>query len=150
LPHKKNDQVGLAKKHIPIEEGLFTLPSPSDKGHLIGGKCNACGKVVFPKRTSCPVCFADLMDEVALSTRGKVHSCTVFRYRRTPPGYEGGTLPYSYGYVALPEGTALLTWYTGFDLKEPLKVNTEVEMVIEPFRIDKDGNEVMTFKFRPV
>jgi hypothetical protein len=140
-----------SKRQIPIEEGLFTLPSSSDKGHLIGSKCLSCGQVFFPKRAACPVCYGESMEQdIALSSKGKVYACTVFRHKKAPPGFEGKAIPYSYGYVELSEGVRVHTLFTDCDLKEPLKVGTEVEMVIRKFREDEDGNEIMTFMFKPV
>ena len=33
---------------------------------------------------------------------------------------------------------------------EALSIGMEMELVVVPFRTDEDGNEVMTFAFRPV
>src|SRR3972149_2830336 len=66
-----NDETKSGKKRIPIEEGLFVMPSsPSEKGHLIGCKCKRCGRVFFPKRNRCAICFGDELGEMALSTNG--------------------------------------------------------------------------------
>ncbi len=41
----------VVKKSVPIEEGLFTIPSyGGQEGQLIGSKCRLCGEVFFPKR----------------------------------------------------------------------------------------------------
>lgn len=143
---------GIRKKQIPIADGLFTLPAnSSEKGRLIGGKCSICGKVVFPKQTItiCPSCHGESMEEVLLNTKGKVHACTVFRYKKPPPGFGGKVVPYSYGYVELVDGVIVPALYTDCDLNGPLKVGTEVEMVMEEFVEDDEGNDIVTYKFRP-
>lgn len=140
----------LGEKRVPLEEGLFTFPSsPSEQPHLIGSKCPSCGKVLFPLRPRCSVCGYAPTRELALSTRGRVYSCTVFRHHRRAPGYEG-PLPYAYGRVELPEGVGILTAFTGYDLAKPLAIGSEVELTLEKFGEDGEGNDIVTFKFRPV
>lgn len=133
-------------KRIPIAPGLFTLPSSEgEEAHLIGSRCNACAEVFFPKRVICAKCFSGDIEEVPLSRRGKVYTFTVVR--QAPPQYEG-PIPYVLGHVELPEGVLVPAAITGID-PESVKTGLDVELVIEKLKDDPDGNEVMTYKFKP-
>lgn len=134
------------KEQIPIEKGLFTLPPPPEKPHLLGIRCKACGEVFFPKRATCSKCFSGEVEEIPLSRRGKVYSHTVVRH--PPPEYEG-TVPYGLGHVELPEGVLVITLFTQCD-PEAVKIGMDMEMVLEKFKEDENGNEIVTYKFRPV
>ncbi|MFC2065673.1 Zn-ribbon domain-containing OB-fold protein [Chloroflexota bacterium] len=138
----------MTKKQVPIENGLFTLPSSkSDEPNLIGSKCRNCGEVFFPRQVICSNCSGEDLYEIPLSRRGKVFSSTVLRYG--PPLYKG-PLPIPHGRVELAEGVIVPTPFTDCDVDETLKIGTEVEMVIEKFGEDEEGNEIITYKFKPV
>jgi uncharacterized OB-fold protein len=55
------------------------------------------------------------------------------------------------GYIDLPEGVRLLSLLTGCEpSRDALKAGQEMELVFEPIRTDKEGNQVLAFKFKPV
>jgi uncharacterized OB-fold protein len=56
-------------------------------------------------------------------------------------------VPYGVGYVELADGVRIETRLT---TTEGLQIGIDMELVLVPFRTDDDGNEVMTFAFRPV
>lgn len=137
-------------RRVPLERGLFTgLDDSAGAIRLIGCRCPGCGKVLFPKRARCSVCGHTPTEELLLNSTGKVHSCTIFRHHRKPPGYEG-TLPYSYGRVELPEGVGILTRMIGFDLEAPLPVGADVELTLESMGKNEDGEDIVSFAFRPI
>ena len=53
------------------------------------------------------------------------------------------------GYVELDGEVKVETRLTEAD-PEALSIGMEMELVVLPFRTDDDGNEVVTFAFRPV
>lgn len=143
-------QVRSSKRQVSIDPTVFVVPSsPGEKPRLIGTRCKACGKHFFPQEPVCQYCFSRDVEVVPLSTRGKVYACTIFRHHRRVPQYEG-TVPYMFGKVELPEGVGILTSFADVSLEEPLEEGTEVELRMEKFGEDEEGNEVMTFKFAPV
>jgi len=145
-----NGGVKTEKKRVSIDPKIFVVPSsPSEKPHLIGTKCKACGSYHFPQEPVCQYCFSEDVEVVPLSSRGKVYSCTVFRHHRRVPGYNG-PIPYMFGRVALPEGAGVLTPFTDVDMDQALDEGTEVELRMEKYGDDEAGNEIMTFKFAPV
>ena len=58
-------------------------------------------------------------------------------------------VPFGVGYVELPGELKVETHLTESD-PEGLSIGIEMELVVVPFRTDDDGNEVVTFAFRPV
>lgn len=138
----------VVKKLVPIEKGLFTIPSSAgQEGHLIGSKCRLCGEVFFPKRPICSNCTEENMEEILLSRRGKLYSHSVV-HQRTPE-YKGETLPYAVGFIDLPEQVRVMSLLTDCDFGM-LKMGMDMELVIEKLYVNDEGNEVLAFKFRPV
>ena len=127
-------------KQVPVDKRIMVLASsPSEKTHLIGGKCTACGEVIFPKKDNCLKCSHTGMEEIALSTTGEVYASTAVYY--TPPLYEGPT-PYVVGDVLVPEGAVVQTAFVGCDMSKSLPIGTKVELVIEKIREDGEGNNL--------
>ena len=74
------------KTKAPAVEGLFTM-DPRDP-RLLGTQCRACGTYFFPaERTFCrnPSCDRADLEEVPLSSKGKVWSYTSASYKPPPP-----------------------------------------------------------------
>ena len=139
------------KKRIPLKEGFWTEPSsPEEKPRLIGSKCGVCGDLFFPKKDKgwCLYCQKKSLKDIPLSGEGKICSFSVVMQ---PPagGFYKGPVPYAFGLVELTEGLEIVTLFSVDDFSE-LEVAREVELVIEKLCDDDEGNEVLTFKFRPV
>jgi uncharacterized OB-fold protein len=139
------------KKRIPAVEGFFTMPP--EEPHLIGSKCNSCGDYFFPRVESCrnPHCSKTKpVEDVLLSRRGKLHSFTVNHY--PPPIFHlpDPFVPYANGSVELPEGIRVTTLIGTEYNEKNLKVGMEMEMIIDKLDEDKDGNEVVSWRFLPV
>ena len=142
--------MSAVKKQIPAVAGLFQL----DGGELrlIGGKCPNCGSVFFPKFNQMhkPDCGKGGADEILLSRTGTLKSYTVHHYAPPPPFVKADPfVPFAIGLVSLPEGIDVVGMLTGVDTGA-LKTNINVELVAEKITEDEDGNELVTWKFRPV
>ncbi len=138
------------KKQYPAEEGLFTWPA--DEPRLIGGRCKSCGTYFFPKYYVIhkPGCKERQVEEVFFSRRGKLDSYTIQYYPPPLPFVSPDPfVPYAIGRVVLPEGIAILGILTGCKL-EDLKMHIDVELLVEKAWEDKEGNEALTWKWRPV
>ncbi len=135
------------KVEIPLMEGLFTMSATDGQSRLIGGKCSKCGKRFFSRRAICPQCFSEeKIEEILLSTRGKIYAFTTVRI---PPSL-GFEVPYSYGYVDLVEDDIRVpAMFTGYKSGQ-LRIGMEVTLVIDKLRTDKEGNEIIGYKFRPI
>jgi uncharacterized OB-fold protein len=135
----------------PIAEGLFTWPS--DEPQLIGSRCAQCGIVTFPAQDSCPRCASTEMVEHLLARQGRLWAWTTQDFPPPSPPYTGPTgrdfVPFGVGFVELPGEVKVESRLTESD-PAALANGMEMELVVIPFRTDDDGNEVMTFAFRPL
>lgn len=114
---------------------------------LVGGKCPACGSLVYPHRLVCPYCGHEGLEEVELSRRGKVISYTVIRH---PPSEFKGLEPYVIAVVELEGGARVLAQLTDVEPGE-VEVGMEVEAVLRRYREQgPDGVIEYGLKFRPV
>jgi len=132
---------------VPVAKGVFTWPADP---RLIGSRCAACAIVTFPVQDSCPRCAATEMAEHLLPRRGRLWAWTTQEFPPPSPPYAGPTgaafVPYGVGYVELGE----VRVETRLTRTEGLRIGMDMELVLIPFRTDDDGNEVVTFAFRPV
>jgi uncharacterized OB-fold protein len=91
------------------------------------------------------------MAKQLLSRHGRLWAWTTQEFPPPSPPYAGPTgdafVPYGVGYVELGDEVRVETRLTQTN---GLRIGMEMELVLVPFRIDDDGNEVMTFAFRPV
>ncbi|MBW2056648.1 MAG: Zn-ribbon domain-containing OB-fold protein [Deltaproteobacteria bacterium] len=134
-----------AGRTVPIREGLFAVPGEKpERPYLLGSRCRRCGSVYFPRRAVCANCLGETMEEIPLSRRGRLYTYTIVRY--PAPGLRA---PYAVGYVDLPEGVRVFSVLTGWD-DENLGLGIDMELVVERFGEDAEGNEVQTYKFRPL
>lgn len=138
-----------AMARVPVAEGVFTWPS--DEPRLIGSRCVACGIVTFPGQDACPRCPSTRMEEHRLPRRGRLWAWTTQGFPPPSPPYAGPSgdafVPYGVGYVELEDEVRVEARLTE---TEGLENGMEMELVVVPFRTDDDGNEVVTFAFRPV
>jgi uncharacterized protein len=135
---------------VPVAEGVFTWPA--DDPQLIGSRCADCGMVTFPTQDSCPRCASTAMEEELLARQGRLWAWTTQEFPPPPPyaGPRGDEfVSFGVGYVELPGQVKVETRLTERD-PEALANGMEMELVIVPLRTDDDGNEVVTFAFRPV
>ncbi len=148
--------LGLIQKEyvlaqVPIAEGIFTWPSKEPQ--LIGSRCGTCAIVTFPSQESCPRCASTGMAEERLARRGVLWAWTTQHFPPPSPPYAGPTndefVPFSVGYIELAGEVKVETRLAEVD-PEVLTPGIEMELVVVPFCTDKEGNEVMTFAFRPV
>ena len=136
------------KQSIVIQEGLFDYPV--EKGQypsLSGNRCTNCDKRFFPKRSLCPYCFEkENMENVELDRFGVIYACTLVHIT-SPSGIKA---PYAYGYVDIPaDKIRVFGLFTGAD-PSSFCAGQKVELVIEAIRINKEGQEVIGYKFKPV
>ena len=127
-----------------IEDGWF---KDSPEGMvLVGGRCENCGKVFFPKKVVCPNCFDDELKDIPLSKRGKLHS-----YALSVMGPPEVEKPYVIAFIDLPEGIKLFSILTECEpWDEVLQIGMDMEMVIGKIKQDEFGTEILGYKFRPV
>jgi len=135
-----------AAKKLPIEAGYFTIPDDNTPPQLLGSACTKCGEVFFPRRHSCAKCLHRETRDVLLSPHGTIYSYTyvhfpLFGGKREVKGY-------GVGQVDLPEGPRVQSILLGGP--NDFRIGMPVTMELETLKQDKDGNDVVIFRFRPV
>lgn len=125
---------------------------PEENPQLIGSQCGACGATVFPKQDHCPRCSAAGMSELLLPRQGTLVAWTTQGFPPGPP-YAGPTgkdfVPFGVGLVQLDDVIRVEGRLTEGD-PEKLQFGMDVELTMIPFTTDDEGNEVVTFAFRPL
>ena len=130
------------KKVLYPGEGFWVLEK--DGVHLVGSHCRKCGQNYFPPRDICSKCFAqNQMEEIRLSNSGKLYSYSIIYV--APKEFK---TPYAVGYVDFPEGVRVLGQLTTSD-PGALKLDMTVQPEIGKIAVDDQGNDVVSYKFRP-
>jgi uncharacterized OB-fold protein len=138
-------------RQVPFKEGMMVLPqSPDDRGNLLGSRCKKCGEQFFIKREICENCQGRELEEILLGNKGKLYAFSVMYYPAPPPYKPPDPfVSYGLGWIEMPGGTVLYALLTENDPKK-LKVGMDMELVFDKFGEDKEGNEIMICKFKPV
>jgi uncharacterized OB-fold protein len=141
------DDEELRMARVPIEDGFFRIPDhPGEPPRLLGSSCPACDEVFFPRRMVCARCLHEGTDDVELSTRGRIWTWT---YCHVPMfGKKNSTGGYGVGQVDLPEGPRVQSILLGGP--DDFEIGMEVEIDLEALREDRDGHEVVIYRYRPV
>ena len=136
---------------VPIAEGLFTWPSA--KPALLGSRCKNCGIVAFPVAESCMACSGQDVAIEELPGKGTLWTWTVQQFMPKPPYHSNETAktfrPNGVGYLELTGGVRVEGRLTEND-PEKLSIGMEMEVVFEPYRTEDNGDEVISFFFKPL
>jgi len=140
----------MTTKRVAVSEGLFA--DTGEGPRLLGSRCVSCGTPYFPKSAVChnPNCQESRIEDAAFGPRGNLWSCAVQDYPPpAPTRYDEPYVPYALGVVDLDEGLRVLGRIETDDQKS-MRIGMNVELVLATLCHDKEGNEVVTWKFRPV
>ena len=140
------------KKKVPVVAGWHTMDM--EKPRLIANRCKSCGDFFFPRVISCrnPNCRSDDLEEVLLSNRGKLWSFTTNFYKPPLPYVSPDPfVPYTVAVVDLPQEKLMVAGQVvnGFD-PDKLKVEMEMELVLENLYEDDQGVEHVIWKWKPL
>ncbi len=136
------DDTSKPHKTLPIKEGIFKIKD--GQYFLVGTRCKSCRRHLYPPVEICPFCFVRDVEEAYLSRRGKLQAWTVVWV--PPAGFEA---PYGVAYVDLPEKVRVFAHLADYKA-DGLKPGMEMELVIGKIKVDREGNEIIGPKFRPV
>jgi len=132
-----------AKKQVPVVEGKPRIAEDGE-ARLVGIKCGDCDKVMFTLANFCPNCSGENIEEVLLSTRGKVWTYTVVHVSYGSIAFEP---PYAGAFVELEDGAFVHAPIVGCDL-EDIEIGMEVELEIVKAGEDEEKESVI-FAFKP-
>jgi hypothetical protein len=130
--------------------GLFS--EGEDGPRLLGSRCLGCGASYFPKDTVChnPGCDDPSIEEALFGPTGTIWSCAVQNYQPPAPVVtEEPYKPYAVGMVDLDDGLRVMG---RIDVEDPMSVvvGAAVTLVTGRIGVDADGNDVITWMFRPI
>lgn len=137
-------------KSLPVAEGLFALTDAGPR--LLGSTCSGCKASYFPRTSSCrnPECDGGELEAVEFGPRGTLWSYAVQNYAPPPPAkYDEPYVPYALGVVDLPGGIRVVGRMTRAD-PAALRIGGEVELVLEALCRTADGDDLISWKFRPL
>jgi uncharacterized OB-fold protein len=135
---------------IAFRPDVFTWPE--DEPRLIGGRCEDCASVTFPRPTSCARCGSKAIAEHLLARTGTLWTFTTQDFLPKEP-YAGGETPetfagYGVGLVELGGEVRVEGRLTVAD-PEALRIGMTMRTIAQPFRTEDDGTVVMTYAFEP-
>ncbi len=138
----------MAKKQVPIIDGLFTWPA--DKPQLLASKCTKCGAYFFPAVAFCgnPDCPKDRanMQVVPVSNQGTLYTYTIHTAQPAAPFRMEPFQPYGVAMVDVAEGLRVLGMTT---TTEGLEIGQKLEMTVGKLYEDAE-NEYITWMWKPV
>ncbi len=132
-------------RRVPVVSYL-KLSEDGARGTFLGRKCRNCGVYFIGAPAYCQNCSSADLEPVELSTHGTLETYTIIY---TPPGGWTGPVPYILGSVKLPEGPDILAEVIDCP-KESVKIGMKMEMVTRVGGKNKEENEVIVYKWRPV
>ena len=142
----------MVTTQVPVADGVFTWPA--DEPRLIGSRCDTCGTYDFPAQRGCSRCTGSETTDVELDRRGTLWTWTVQGFPPKAPPFIGDAdpdtfEPFGVGYVEIPGQVKVEARLTEAD-PEKLEIGMEMELTLVPLTTDDDGNEIITFAFRPI
>ena len=133
---------------VAIEDGFFTVPDDvTEAPRLLGSRCQSCGEVFYPRRFVCAACLHEGTDDVELGPRGTLYTWT---YVHVPlfAKKNAKVSAYGVGQVDLPEGPRVQAILVGGP--DDFEIGMELELDLESLGPDKQGDEVVIYRFKPV
>ena len=103
---------------------------------LVGSKCGHCGRVLFPRRSLCPICHRPSigkMEDMRFSGNGTVESFSIVH--QTIPSLED-LVPYVVAVIKLEEGICVTSQVVGID---PTKVTMNMPVKVAFRKLGEDG-----------
>jgi uncharacterized OB-fold protein len=135
-------------EQVVFHPDILCIPEGGEKPYLIAYKCS-CGSAWFPKLPFCPNCWSDKLEPMPLSRTGKLYTYTIVAIPQ--PGLQA---PLAYGFVNFPEGVSVCAQIdVQGDLEtiqKALHIDMDVEVAAGVIRKDKDGNETISYRFKPI
>jgi uncharacterized OB-fold protein len=135
---------------VAIAPEYFTVPgegAEDQRPRLLGSRCPACGEHFYPRRLVCAKCLHEGCEDVVLSPTGTLWTYT---YVRVPlfAKKDAVVSAYGVGQVDLPEGPRIQAILVGGP--DDFEIGMALELDLETLSQDKDGDDVVIYRFRPI
>jgi uncharacterized OB-fold protein len=137
-------------KQVLIGENLFDMSGGEPA--LIVTHCKSCGDYFFPKTFTChnPDCTGKEVEDTLLSRRGVIENYSIMNYPPPPPfvakdPYE----PIVCAAVKFPEGIVIIGMMEDMTADQ-VKIGMEVEVTVGTLYTNKNGEDIIAWKFRAV
>ncbi len=132
---------------VAIEDGFFTVPDDlAEAPRLLGSRCQSCGEHFFPRRIVCAKCLHEGTDDVLLGPTGRLYTWT-FVHVPLFAKKDGSVDAYGVGQVDLPEGPRIQAILVGGP--DAFEIGMELQLDLETLSTDKDGDDVVIYRFKP-
>lgn len=137
----------VEKKPQPILPYLHLPESPGEEPYLWGSKCKSCGAVFVGGRMACSKCTSRELEEIRFSNVGEIWTFSVVHQ-----AFPIVPTPFVAAIIDLPEGASVRATVYGLDPNkpDPSWFGKKVQMYTEKAYTDKQGNDIIAYKFRPV
>lgn len=135
------------RKQRPIVPYLRLPAGSGEEAYLVGCRCSKCSAVFLGSRQVCAKCSTEQQfEKLKLSHRGEVYVWSIVH--QSAPGIK---VPYVAAIVDLPEGVAVRANIEGIEPEaDKIEFGMPVEMYTEVVRQDREGNDIVAYKFRPI
>ncbi|WP_281290149.1 Zn-ribbon domain-containing OB-fold protein [Rhodoligotrophos appendicifer] len=107
---------------------------------LIGGECEECGNLTYPRAAVCPVCMSEELQPVEMSREGILYSFTMVHV-----GPSHWKKPFALGYVDLPNGVRVFSHLRG----DTIRIGCRMTLSTGELGHNPDGTTVTSFVFQP-
>lgn len=110
-----------------------------------------CGEHFFPSQGACTRCSSTNLEVAELGDEGTLWTWTIQGFMPKPPYNSGETLEtfqqFGVGYIEMPSGVKVEARLKE-NRPEQLKIGMKMKLVVEPFRTDASGNDILGFAFK--
>ena len=135
---------------IPVAKNLFADTASGPR--LQGSRCTTCTTPYFPRSAVChnPECAASKIEDAEFGPAGTLWSLAIQDYPPpSPVKFDKPYTPYAMGVIDLDDGLRVLGRLS-VDDPRAIEPGARVTLVIEPLAHDAEGNEIVSWKFKPL
>lgn len=138
----------LADNQVLFKDNIIVFPEDGTKEpYLAASRCPKCGKYYYPRKSFCPVCMIEDMEETAVDNEGELYALTTVFL-----GVKGFKTPYLLGWVDFPQQKIRFAAQIDYEVNkaDKLKTGQKLKMTVDVLRTLEDGKEVIGYKYKPV
>ncbi len=139
----------LKENQLLFKDNIIVFPEDETKEpYLAASRCPKCGKYYYPRKSFCPTCMIEEMEDAAVNNEGVIYAFTTVHL-----GVKGFKTPYLLAWIEFPEQKIRFAAQIDYDVDEAqtkLKVGQKVKMSVGVLKTLEDGKEVIGYKYKPL